>query len=309
MEAGPARNAHSSHHPGAVRPTLRSPWLWFLAVLALYAVLLLPTLTRQGISWDEQTDLSITHAYLVRPDGWLKGSNIDPSQTRLPMASVALAYGLLGVSDLTTARMVSALVGALTLLGVFVYGKARFGSFQAVLACALLAASPFFLSFARVAFTETDIYLACAFIWLLICLARFDEWPGFARAAQVGLLLGLALSAKFTSLAVLPAVWYAVSRAGKHGQAAPRRAAWPLLAGFMTLLALVTFLLVPPEHLANPNILRSLLWRAENEMSFDLGFMLELAALHVLSILLNPPHWSGPACWSAWGSPPSNGGE
>jgi hypothetical protein len=288
METGPARTALSSRQPGGVYLTLRSPWLWFLVVLAMYAALLLPTITRQGISWDEQTDLAITRAYLVRPDGWLKGSNIDPSQTRLPMASVALAYTLLGVSDLITARVVSVFVGALTLLGVFVYGKARFGGFQAVLACAILAASPFYLSFARVAFTETDIYLACAFIWLLICLAHFDERPGIARAAQVGVFLGIALSAKFTTLAVIPAVWFAIFSAIKQDSAVRRRAmtlTWPLLAVFVTILALVTFLLVPPEHLINPIILRSLLWRAGNEMSFNPGFMLESAALHILSIL------------------------
>lgn len=296
---------------------LRSPWLLFMGALLLYAVLVLPAVGRQGISWDEQNDLWVAQSYLAAPDGWLAGSEIDPSQTRLPMFTVALVYKLLGTSDLITARLVSCLVGGLTLLGVYLYCKLRFNPSTGILACLLLATSPFYLSFARVAFTETDIYLACALTWLLGCVTRLQDRPTLGWAAGVGVVLGLALSAKFTALVVLPAVWYAVSQSKATGpvkdlpqvkgssvyfwngwiiplvwsvlhrsSTAPRMA----LASFITGLALLTFLVVPPEHLTNPAILQSLLWRAENELAFNPGFILEAAGLHIGSLIFK----SGP---------------
>lgn len=322
------------------------PALIFLAILVVYSALLLPTLARQGISWDEQTDQNITLAYLQRPDGWLAGSNIDLSQTRLPMFTVGLAYTLFGTTNLVVARAMSALAGALTLLGVFLYARKRFGDGAALLACALLATSPFFLSFARVAYTETDIYLACALIWLLIGLDRFAEQPNVGRAALVGVLLGLTLSAKFTALAFFPVAWYALYRlhqpqparqsspstkamvawtvwlavlivAGWYaanytppeqrtpafrlglylvalaGWLAPllwaarsrsNTAAIPALGGFITALSLLTFFILPPEHLTNPGILRALLWRVDHEMALNPAFIYEAGALHLLSI-------------------------
>ncbi|MBN2391183.1 MAG: hypothetical protein JXR84_10685, partial [Anaerolineae bacterium] len=65
------------------------PAIYLCLVLIGYIALLLPTVYRQGISWDEQTDIDIARAYLTQSDGWLRGSPSDPSQTRLPMAVVA----------------------------------------------------------------------------------------------------------------------------------------------------------------------------------------------------------------------------
>jgi len=332
---------------------LRSSWFIWVGVLVLYALLILPTVGRQGISWDEQNDLWVAQAYLVPPAGLLVGSDVDPSQTRLPMAAVALFYRLLGVSDLITARLVSCLVGGLTLLAVYIYCRKRYQPRTGVLACLLLATSPFFLSFARVAFTETDIYLACAFAWLLVAIDDFQACPTPVRGAVVGVLLGLSLSAKFTAMAVLPAVWYAFfqshvpalekglpqvkssslifwgawsfaftfggvilaynllaergSGASQFALYIPVLIAWfiplswclihraavaPRLAQafFITGLALLTFLILPPEHLTNPAILQSLLWRAQNELAINPGFLFEAAGLHIGSLIFK----SGP---------------
>jgi len=332
---------------------LKNPWFYFGGVLFLYSILLLPTINRQGISWDEQNDLWVAQSYLVPPDGWLAGSDVDPSQTRLPMFAVALVYRLLDTSDLITARWVSCLVGGLTLLAVYLYCKERYKPSTGILACLLLATSPFFLSFARVAFTETDIYLACTLAWLLICVARLQARPTLGWAAMVGLVLGLSLSAKFTALAALPAVWYVISQSQISGseKGLPQVkdswiyfwTAWSLafslggiivaariqpesglnrarlvlfllvflgwvaplvwsalrrsstasrlaLAAFVTGFALLTFLVIPPEHLTNPAILQSLSWRAKHEMACNPGFMFEAAGLHFGSLIFK----SGP---------------
>lgn len=327
---------------------LRQHSLPLFLILALYLGLVLPTVSRQGISWDEQTDLDITRAYLNQPGGWLKGSPLDPSQTRLPHASVALIYSLTGVSDLFTARLVSVLAGLLTLVGVDRYCQQHLSRAAALLATGLLATSPFYLSFARVAFTETDIYLACVLIWLLIALDRLRQKSTLGRAAVVGLLLGLGLSAKFTTLSIIPVVVYTIFQGKRASPPSnlPDASGWQVggvAAAFYTLvvaglalantllsgtsaaqsrypvflllligwllglawlfwhrrqttstallsiliisLAFLTFLIAPPDHLTNPNILHSLLDRFQREMRFSPAFMGEAAGLHILSIL------------------------
>jgi hypothetical protein len=317
--------------------------LSLVAALAVYGLLLVPTVARQGISWDEQTDLLIARAYLASPDGWLVGSPSDPSQTRLPMFVVAILYRLLGVSDLLTGRYASMVVGALTIAGCWVLARRLFGESRAAVASMLLATSPFFLSFARVAFTETDVYLACTLIWLLVALETLRSSTTVGRAATVGLLLGLCLSAKATALALLPAAWFALWEGG-DGKGERVHAAQPAAAGlvaalamiatvgvaqstpaagwsaalrwqligaaalawiavvgwavrqrraaahrvslgaFFTGLALLTAVIVPPDHLTNPAILQGLFSRLDHEVAWKAGFMLEAAVLHVLSI-------------------------
>src|SRR3972149_2060058 len=190
----------------------KTPWFGLFGILAIYGLLLFPTIGRQGISWDEQTDIWVARAYLKQPDGWLAGSDIDPSQTRLPAFTVALVYTLLNNSELILARVISGITGGLTLVAIFIFCKHRYDTRRGLLACALLATSPFYLSFARVAFTETDIYLACTLSWLLVYLDRLQGRPSIRRAAFVGVFAGLAISAKFTAISVLPAIWDAVGQ-------------------------------------------------------------------------------------------------
>lgn len=327
----------------------------FFAIILLYLGLLLPTLTRQGISWDEQTDLEITQSY-TRPGGWLIGSALDPSQTRLPHASVAVVFLALHTDSLTTARMVSAAVGLLTLVGVYIYCYQVLNLIAASAAALLLATSPFFLSFARVAFTETDIYLACALVWMLLAIEQYRRRPVLGWAAAIGLLYGLALSAKFTVLSILPAVFYAVAWRKQTGSASWQSAAvgaaycalgvgtlissmtlinsadtiyyasllftitltgW--VAGLLWLtwnrelpapvlptlfivigLAWVTFLLIPPEHLANPRIILSLQARFASEMRLSQSSIGEAAGLHILSILFKSSPLIGLGLIIAW---------
>jgi hypothetical protein len=181
-------------------------WLIFLGILAIYALLIIPTVSRLGMGWDEEVDLRIARGYLTRR-GLFFGIWLDVSQMRLPMFTVALVYRLLGVSNLVLARWTSIVVGGLTLLGIYVYGKDRFIPGVGLLAAFLLAINPFFLSFSRLAFTESDIYLACTLTWLLVTLARLQEKLTVGRAVLAGLFLGLCISTKATAMVILPAVW------------------------------------------------------------------------------------------------------
>jgi 4-amino-4-deoxy-L-arabinose transferase-like glycosyltransferase len=316
-------------------------------VLVVYAALLFPTVGRQGISWDEQVDIAIARSYIARPGGWFVGLGWDPSQARLPMFTVAVVYALLGVSDLLTARVVSGLVGALTIVGVYVYCRREYDDKRGLLASLILATSPFFLSFSRTAFTETDVYVACAFSWLLVCMSHLRIERTVGWAAATGVVLGLSISAKFTAVAVLPAVVVDIlaqrRQSGAYdkapvprgriagiavplalmvacafgGWAAPSLFAsveyvgavpilhylvtvlWAIpilrwvrghrhlrlrpaaIACSVVILSLLTFLVLPPAHLTNRAILKSLGDRFGNEMGPNVRFMIEAIALHV----------------------------
>jgi hypothetical protein len=329
-------------------------WLPFLGVSAGYFILIAFTVSYLGIGWDEEVDLRIAQAYLT-PRGFFFGLPLDLTQTRLPMFAVAIIYKLLGVSDLLTARWISVGAGWLTLLAVYIYGKDRFNQHVGLLASGLLAISPFFLSFARLAFTESDIFVACTMTWLLVAVYRLQENFTVGRAAVAGVLLGLSLSSKATVVVIIPAIWIALY--GSRGMAKNRDgaglapanllvknstvlfwSAWAILilaagvyvgirfnldnysltirlihygwvwlgwavlfiwilrcrnhtaglaplAFLFTAVGLLTFLLFPPDHLTNSDILKSLFQRAEDEMSFSAQYMIELAALHLLAIL------------------------
>lgn len=188
----------------------RSAAGYFCLILVGYGLLLLPTMERHGISWDEQTDMDIARSYLSPSDGsagtprWFTGSPSDASQTRLPMVMVAIGLALTGTDSLLLGRLVSGLVGAMTIWGVYFFCARFLDRKRGLLASALLATSPFFLSFARVAFTESDVYLACAFSWLLVCAAYLRERGTVRWATATALVFGLAISAKFTAIVVLP---------------------------------------------------------------------------------------------------------
>ncbi len=319
--------------------------LYLIFVIFLYGALLLPSVPRQGISWDEQTDIDIARFYLSQPGGWLLGSDSDPSQARLPMYVVAMIYKLIGVDNLLTARYTSVIVGGLTILGVYIFCKQEYDSKRGVLAAGILATSPFFLSFAKTAFTETDIYAACLFIWFLVCFSNFHAKRTIMSAWIAAAVLGLAISSKFTALFLYPAILVHIfSWLGQNTKQANIRlraivgiavpliilfsiaflswtgadlpfgaqnntvvavtyyllamicwavillwvanhhdqTASPYILGILVLvLATTTFIMFPPVHLTNPDIIHSLFYRVDHEMGLNLKFMVEAIGLHL----------------------------
>ena len=330
-------------------------WLIFVGILAGYALLIIPTVNRLGVGWDEATDFVIAKAYQT-PQGMLLGLSWDLSQTRMPMFLAALVFKLFGNSNLILARFTTVLVGGVTLWGVFVYGKECFSPATGLLAAGLLAINPFFLSFARSAFTESDMYVACALVWLLVALRRLEMRPTLGWILLNSIFISFAISSKATAIVILPvvcvtfvlqqvyapvsrdeykvnildkvsihSVWLwsgwtiffmlvgiLVSRQLNSGSyptilyilnygfvclgwfIALVWAVWnrnatthPIaLAAFLAGFSLLTFLIMPPEHLANSRIINSLFSRADEEMTFSLAYLMELAALHTSILFL-----------------------
>ena len=182
----------------------------FVVIALLYLCLILPTVPRHGISWDEQTDLDIASTYAHDLGGWLIGSPDDPANMRLPMYATAALTAPFGGPSLIGGRLASCAVGLLTLLGVFVYCRRHLGDSTAIVACLMLAVSPYFLAFSKVAFTEGDAFITCALVWVLVATAAFRLMPTLGGAAVLGMATGLALSSKISAVAVLPVVGLAV---------------------------------------------------------------------------------------------------
>ena len=90
------------------------------AAVAVYLLLVVPSVDRQGINWDEHTDLTVAAAYLDEVGLWA-GSSGDLNQTRLPMYLGGLLFRAAGDVTLHGARLLSCAVGVLTLLGVWVF--------------------------------------------------------------------------------------------------------------------------------------------------------------------------------------------
>jgi hypothetical protein len=213
----------------------------FGVVLALYLALLLPTVGRHGIGWDEQTDLGIATAYATEPGGWLVGSDVDPFNVRLPMASVAVLFALLGGPSLLAARLASCALSALTLVAVFVFCRRELDARKGIAACLVLATSPYFLAYSKAAFTEGDVFVTCALAWLLVCLSFLRRERSFGWGAVAGVSLGAALASKISAVGAIPVVLFAVLLPAKDEPEAPEsvpRCAW--IASIALLAALAT---------------------------------------------------------------------
>jgi len=187
------------------RPRRNLPAIGLLAAIGLYLILVLPTVPRQGINWDEQDDLNIASSYL-EPGGLFAGSPADSLNVRAPMYLGSLLFRIAGGPDIVTARLLSCAIGALTLVGVWAYCLREFSPRCAVVACFILATSPYFLSYSMLAFTEGDVFIACACIWALVAISWLDFRPSVGRTVVAGLVLGLALSMKISALALFPAL-------------------------------------------------------------------------------------------------------
>lgn len=181
-------------------------WGVLAVVLLVFAMLTAGTVHRQGIGYDEQTDLDIARVYWHSPDGWWQGSASDAINVRLPTYTVPLVGLCFGHTDLLLSRLTSVAVACLTLVIVFLYAKRNLGRFQAVVALCLLGTSPYFLAHGRVALTESDIFVCCGTALLLLATATAQrKGCSVGRAVLVGTALGLALSAKVSAVALIPA--------------------------------------------------------------------------------------------------------
>ncbi len=203
-------------------------WLGLAVAVALYLGLTVPTIDRQGVNWDEHDDRSIALTYLT-PGGLWAGSTVDLNQTRLPMYLGAMAFQATGHNSIRVARLLSCAIGVLTILGVWVFCRREWGDGAAVVGSLTLATSPYFIAFSRLAFSEGDIYITCATVWVAVAAGWFARSATVGRAAVLGLALGVAIAAKLSAIALIPAVgiFVLLGRSERREPSPTLRQSWP----------------------------------------------------------------------------------
>lgn len=100
------------------------------------------------------------------------------------------------------ARMAASLFMIGLAVCVFFAGSEMFGSFAGLLALAFLVFDPNFL--AHGALVTTDAAISCCIFLALYLAYRYAKQPTPARLLVVGVATGLAMTAKFTGLLILP---------------------------------------------------------------------------------------------------------
>ena len=173
-------------------------------LVAVYLVIIVPTASIHGISNDEFIDFGISHTLFSSFHNLLNGSDIDPTQSRLPMFIAGLFCSLFSEPSIITARYCSILAGVLTLVGIYLFGCLEFNRKAALLATGAMAISPYFLAFSRTAFTEGDAFTACASIWLMLAISYWRRAPSLGRTALVAFGVGIVVSVKVILAAWVP---------------------------------------------------------------------------------------------------------
>ncbi|MBN1341919.1 MAG: glycosyltransferase family 39 protein [Phycisphaerae bacterium] len=185
-----------------------------------------------GMLWDEKVDLGIASRLLEHP---IYGSGEDGSQMRLPMLANAIVFTASG-PGLGVSRGVSIAVGLVTILATFGLCRRLLDGPTALLAAALTALGPYFLSFSRIAMTEGDVFAALFVTLACWAYANYSDRPNGPRLALASIGLGLAIGAKLYSLFLIPVfglcelirarVRRNADRRRSRGDATPGTAAW-----------------------------------------------------------------------------------
>jgi 4-amino-4-deoxy-L-arabinose transferase-like glycosyltransferase len=216
---------------------LRREW-FVVAVLTLAAAMLrFSRLGRMGLTHFDEGIYALTGLWSVSPRGL---AGLDPEV--IPYAPpgfpilVGLAYGVLGVSDIS-ALLVGLVCGVLTVPVASWVGRRTFGPGAGGAAAAFAALAVAHLAFSRKALTDAPFLLA----WLAAMGlgSRFLERPGLVRAVALGLAVGLAQNVKYNGwvagvvVIVAALTGIAVDPAQRRGSAVGRTFGWGLVAAMI----------------------------------------------------------------------------
>jgi len=152
--------------------------------------------------WDEAVDLEIARGLTRAP--LVGGEPLDPSQFRLPMYVTAVAGWLGADVDVSLSRGISIVAGMLTILAAALLAALLFDAWSGVLAAILLALSPYFLSFMRIAMTEGDVFAALLTTVALLVYVIYLRRPTAVWWCVSAVALGLAIASKFFCIFLIP---------------------------------------------------------------------------------------------------------
>ena len=190
--------------------TVRRHWL-LLVALALYCALAAPQLDLPGLHYDEALEAAAPAALLLNGQSVAIVNNgaLQWGDLRLPLmvqnhigaVQVYAAMPFVALLGPTTValRTMTVLVGAATLVAMYMFVAQVYGRAAAGAAALWLAAFPSFVFWSRQGVFVTNLapcFAACAFA----SGARWWRGRGLAMAASTGLLAGLAVWSKLSAL-------------------------------------------------------------------------------------------------------------
>jgi hypothetical protein len=133
---------------------------------------------------------------------------------------VAIGYKIAGPLG---AFLVNPILGCIALIGAMALAWELAGKWAAILLGSLLALHPLMVCYSTSALSHIGD-LACV-VWGLWCLWRWGKHGGIARAAGAGLLLGYAVSIRYTEAVIaLPALWVILNTTIVAGRESSRQA-------------------------------------------------------------------------------------
>jgi len=198
-----------------------------LAILALGTLARLAPLGQERFHEDEAL-YSSWGLQIASGDVWLRAIPID--KPPLFFYLQAGAFALFGPSE-TTARLISLSASAVSIGLLYALARQIYDQSTALIAAALLAASPFAISFAPTAFLDAPMGM-----WVLAACttAVSDRWR------TTGILLGLASATKWEGIAFSPlVVGLGICSSHAHPAKPIRRRLSNLAGGLVLVLALV----------------------------------------------------------------------
>ena len=187
-------------------------------------------------AWDEAVDRRIAIGLRDHP---LVGEQpaIDASQSRLPMYVAAKFFRLSGRDDVRVARVASVLIGSVTVFATGMLGGMLFGGGVGAVAAILLALSPYFIGFSRIAMTEGDVLFACCMTLTITSFVTYLRRPSMPRCLLTAVFMSFAIGAKFHGL-VLVLAFAVITHFSRTGIAFTTRAPVWRIRHFQTALAI-----------------------------------------------------------------------
>jgi MFS family permease len=277
--AAPVDGVAARAAPDRTRPSRRSFWLIFAALLALTVALRLPAFFVEVFNSDE-TFLA-TQAEVINEGGRLYEDAADRKPPLVPYL-YAVTFSVLGTDALWSVRVIAMLAVAATALLVALEARRRYGAPAGWVAGILLV-------LASVAFAPQDGQAANFEVFMLPAMTAAVLLGARGRTRASGFAVGIATLAKQTGAAtLLPVLYLAWRHRGRRGVAGA-------LVGFAIPVAIVALLVGPGELL---------FWAVlGNGSYFGIGsasaYVLGLFAVMTLGFVAAnlPIIWSLPRAW------------
>lgn len=178
-------------------------WLGLAGVLGLGLVIRMVGLNQTGFNTDEAV-------YAGQAAGILNDLELKPffpifrAHPLLFQFLLALTYSFTGVSDYT-GRMVSVIIGALTVAATFALGKTLYGAKTGLLAALFMALMPYHVVVTRQVLLDGPMTLFSTFAVCVLAQYALTHSARWLYAA--GVLMGLTFLAKETGIILIGAVY------------------------------------------------------------------------------------------------------